>query len=295
MTEAKKPVAKLIKEVTPTPVMAQKVESKVEAEKKTEPKSAKPEMEPIKLTTATKITISRIVLVPIIMFFYLCGSPSGLFPESTFLIRFGKLIALLLFGVAAVTDWLDGHIARKHNEVTDMGKMLDPIADKILTLVGFVLIAIDYDVIKYSSYSGDGFLPAWFAVFALFIAFGRDYVINGLRFVAAEKGISIAADKYGKAKSLLQYCAIGLFMIYAFDAVQPESIFLMIGTGDMFLKIYQFTALFALSLATVLSVFSACNYLYQYRETYLGQRDKKDWGETKEERGEKLRVEGGGE
>jgi len=228
-----------------------------------------------KFTLATKITFARILVVPIIIFFYLCGGHWGLFPNSSFLVRYGKLIALLLFGIAAISDTIDGYIARKYNQVTDLGKMLDPIADKILTLAGFVLIVLDYDVIRYSSFQGDGFLPVWFAVIALFVALGRDYIINGLRFIAVEKDVTIAADKLGKAKSFIQYCAIGLFMIYAWDAVQPSS---LIGTG-MFMEVYQFTALFALALATILTVVSAVNYMYQYRELYLGKREKKDWGE----------------
>lgn len=229
------------------------------------------------ITTATKITMARILMVPVVIFFYLCGGAWGIFPEASFLLRYGKLIALLLFVIAAATDWLDGHIARKYNQVSDMGKMLDPIADKILTLAGFVLIILDYDIIKYSNFYGDGFLPVWFAVLAVFLAFGRDYIINALRFVAIEKGVTIAADRYGKAKSIMQYVAIVLFMVYAFDACQPDS-FIGIGT---FHDIYKFVALFALMLATVLTVVSACNYLYQHRELYLGKRDKKEWGGKK--------------
>jgi len=248
------------------------------AVEKTEEKTAVTEVviQKTQITLATKITLFRILVVPIIIFFYLCGGAWGIFQNSSFLIRYGKLIALLLFGIAAISDTVDGYIARKYNQVTDIGKMLDPIADKILTLAGFILIALDFDVMKYGTY-GDGFLPVWFAVLAIFIAFARDHIVNGLRFVAIEKGVTIAADRYGKAKSLIQYVAIGLFMIYAFDAVQPES-YIGFGTGT-FLDIYQFTALFALALATVLTMVSAANYLYQYRELYLGKREKKDWGE----------------
>lgn len=243
------------------------------SEKVTETAEPKTEAKPIIITTATKITLSRIAILPVILFFYLCGGVGGIIPGATFLIRYGKLIALVLFVLAAATDWLDGYIARKYNQVSDMGKMLDPIADKMLTLVGFILIAIDFDVIT-NGFQGDGFLPVWFAVLALFVAFGRDYVINGLRFVAAEKGVSIAADKYGKAKSVFQYIAISMFMFYGFDAVINNVVFGL----DTILTIYEFATLFALSIATVLSIVSAGNYLYQYRQLYLGNKTKKDWG-----------------
>jgi CDP-diacylglycerol--glycerol-3-phosphate 3-phosphatidyltransferase len=226
-----------------------------------------------KITTATKITLMRVLILPIIIFFYLTGGEGGIIPEATILIRFGKLIALVLFVLAAATDWLDGYVARKYNQVSDMGKMLDPIADKMLTLAGFVLIAVDFDVIT-DGFRGDGFLPVWFAVIVLFVAFGRDIIINGLRFVAAQKGVDIAADKYGKAKSILQYIALSMFMFYAFDAVNTNPI---LGMGT-FLQIFEFATLFALSLATALSVVSAANYLFRYSDLYLGGKPKQDLG-----------------
>ena len=226
-----------------------------------------------KITTATKITLSRIAILPIILFFYL----SGTFINASFFVLYGRLIALILFVIAAATDWLDGYIARKHNQVTDMGKMLDPIADKVLTLAGFLLIATDIELVSSFRPSGSFLpMPIWFAVLALFIAFGRDIIINGLRFVAAEKGVKIAADKFGKAKSVAQYVAISLLMFYGFASVNN---FFGINPVGTIVSIYEFTSLFALALATILTLVSAGNYLYQYRELYLGKREKKDWGE----------------
>lgn len=245
---------------------------------------AKPEVQTAdKMTLATKITLSRIFIIPVIIFLYLAGGPSGLFPDVAFIRDYAKLIALLLFGIAAMTDWLDGYVARKRNEVSAVGKMLDPIADKILTVAGFLLIATDVDIItsgftanSVNASFGFGFLPIWFAVVVLFVALGRDYIINGLRAVAAGKGVTIAADKYGKAKSLLQYISIGLLMIYAFCSGIDLELF----RNGTFLDIYQFVAIFGLALATVLSIYSAVNYMYKYRETYLGKREpKKSWEE----------------
>jgi len=212
------------------------------------------------MTTATKITLVRISLLPFIMFFYLSG---GIFAEPFFILN-GKLIALILFVIAAATDWLDGWVARKFNQISDMGKLLDPIADKMVTTLGFILIATDFDIV------GD-FLPVWFAVLAVFVAIGRDIIINALRLIAVEKKVTIAADASGKIKSVMQFIAIALFMFYAYDYVN-----MVLGSGIVF-DIYQYVCMFALALATALSIYSGAHYLIKYKEVFAGKQtqDKK--------------------
>lgn len=203
------------------------------------------------MTTATKITIARIAFLPLILFFYLSAS----FINEPFFILNGKLIALILFVVAATTDWLDGWVARKFNQISDMGKFLDPIADKMLTTLGFILVATDFDVV------GE-LLPLWFAVLAVFVAVGRDIVINALRLIAVEKGVTIAADKSGKIKSAMQFVAISMLMFYAVDFVNG-----WLGL-DLVFDIFGYVTLFALSLATVLSVYSGGHYLVKYKDVF---------------------------
>jgi CDP-diacylglycerol--glycerol-3-phosphate 3-phosphatidyltransferase len=107
-------------------------------------------------------------------------------------------VALLLFVVATVTDWLDGYLARRLNQITDLGKLLDPLADKIL-----VTAALFYLVYHDS-------LPLWMAV----VMVARDFLITGLRTIAASKGVLIPADRAGKHKTVSQFAAIITALVY---------------------------------------------------------------------------------
>lgn len=128
-----------------------------------------------------KLTIMRVVLVP---FFIVC------------LLYWNKYAALAIFIVASLTDWFDGRIARKYNLVSNFGKFLDPLADKLLVtsaLVCFVQL---------------GQLPAWVAI----IVIGRDLAVDGLRMMAASKNIVMAAGWSGKIKTAVTMVAICLMM-----------------------------------------------------------------------------------
>ena len=106
--------------------------------------------------------------------------------------------ALFLVIFAAITDFADGHIARKYNLVTNFGKFIDPVADKLLTLSAMVML------------SWHGLLPAWIVVVILF----RELSVDGLRLVAVEQGKVIAAGKLGKIKTVLQIVLIIAHMVY---------------------------------------------------------------------------------
>lgn len=127
-----------------------------------------------------KITISRIIMTPLIMVLYLIPS-----------IPYGKFIATLVFIIASATDFLDGYLARKNNQVTSTGKFLDPIADKLLVMAGILIIIVD------------SILPIYVYIIICALVFARDYLVNSLRQVASTKGIVIAADKSGKIKTVL--------------------------------------------------------------------------------------------
>ena len=132
-----------------------------------------------------KLTILRIILVPfIILCFYL--------PRS-----WGMWVAVVLFIAAAVTDTVDGRYARAHGMVTDFGKFMDPIADKLLVTSVLVML------------TAQGKVPA--VVSILFIA--REFVISGLRLVAAGKGVVLAAGNLGKIKTTLQDIALPFLMV----------------------------------------------------------------------------------
>jgi CDP-diacylglycerol--glycerol-3-phosphate 3-phosphatidyltransferase len=197
------------------------------------------------LNAATSVTLVRFALIPVIVLFYFLGHFDVLIS--------GKLIAMILFIVAAFTDFLDGWIARKFNQITDLGKLLDPIADKTLTFVGFVLIFTDTNLLGvYNLY------PVWFAFIIFFIATFRDFITNALRQFAALKNHVIAADIYAKIKSFLQFIGISLAMFYAFYIVGLENF------GGTFESILRWATWIFLSASAVLSIMSGISYVTQF-------------------------------
>ena len=128
------------------------------------------------MTTASRITLLRVVLIPLYMvFMYLSGGNAGIW----------MWLALAVFIIASLTDFVDGHIARKYNQVSDFGKFLDPLADKLLVIAAM------------SMFCEWGAFPAW----ALMIVLTREFAVSGLRMVAGPKGKVIAAGKSGKFKT----------------------------------------------------------------------------------------------
>ena len=128
------------------------------------------------MTTATKITLVRVILIP---FFLLCMYLVG--PLGTVM----QYVALAIFAIASLTDLVDGKIARKYHQVTDFGKFLDPLADKLLTIAAMCI------------YCEWGVFPAW----ALMIVLTREFAVTGLRLIAVQKGTVIAAGWSGKVKT----------------------------------------------------------------------------------------------
>jgi CDP-diacylglycerol--glycerol-3-phosphate 3-phosphatidyltransferase len=130
------------------------------------------------------ITLSRLVMTAVFVVAASVGNAAG------------NVLALVMFVLAALSDWLDGYLARKLGLVTPLGKLLDPLADKILVCTGYVF------------FTGCGLCPLW----ATAIIIGREFLVTGLRQIAVEKGEVLAADNLGKWKTGLQlaYCITGL-------------------------------------------------------------------------------------
>ena len=141
------------------------------------------------MTTASKITLVRVFMIPLVMIaMYLSKGVSGLW----------MWVSLGLFVIASVTDFIDGQIARKCNQVSDFGKFLDPLADKLLT-IAVMTVFCEW-----------GRFPAW----ALMIVLTREFAVTGLRLVAAPKGRVIAAAWSGKVKTastMIGLCAVLVF------------------------------------------------------------------------------------
>ncbi len=153
------------------------------------------------MNLSNKLTISRVVFIPFVvaLMFRLPEYIWGATQYNDFQIRYGMGIALFLFILASLTDFFDGHLARKNSWVTNFGKFLDPIADKLLVLS--ILIA----------FTGKNYITALIPILTL----ARDFVVTGLRLLAAEQNVVIAANKGGKVKTFVQMLAIIATFVYA--------------------------------------------------------------------------------
>lgn len=138
------------------------------------------------MNLANKLTTIRIFLVPIFLVFIAVKD-----------IPYGKVIATAVFIIAALTDKLDGYIARSRNQVTRFGKFMDPLADKLLVTAALISL-VDFHL-----------LQAWIAV----IIIAREFAVTGLRSIAAAEGIVIAASWWGKIKTVIQIIAIILALV----------------------------------------------------------------------------------
>ncbi|HIW01361.1 MAG TPA: CDP-diacylglycerol--glycerol-3-phosphate 3-phosphatidyltransferase [Candidatus Desulfovibrio intestinipullorum] len=177
------------------------------------------------LTLATKITLLRIVLIPLVLLLLYFENPTNC------------ILAAIAFGVAGITDWMDGYVARHHGMVTNMGKFLDPLADKLL-ICGVLIMLVEL-----------GWAPAWVVI----IIVSRELVITGLRTIAIDEGIVMAADRYGKLKTVLQIAAIiPLIIHYRFLGL------------DM-----HFWGTIILYLSMFMAIFSCINYFRQFRRKFL--------------------------
>ena len=172
------------------------------------------------------ITVSRILLIPVFVLVFLEPTPSR------------SLAAAAIFGVAALTDAVDGYIARRWGQITQLGKLLDPIADKLLVLTALFLL-VDQDMVE-----------AWIAI----VLAGRELAVTGLRGVAAREGIVLAAEATGKLKMAAQVVAILLLIL---DEAGPSMLNLH-AWGTVVLLV-----------SLVLSLVSAAQYIRQFVTSVL--------------------------
>lgn len=179
---------------------------------------------------ANNLTLARIGVVPLLVILLY-------FPGRT-----TCLIAMLLFIVASLTDIVDGMVARRRNLVTTLGKFLDPLADKLL--IGSLLIML----------TKLGWVEAWVAV----VIVGREIAVTGLRAVAADMGVIIAADRFGKLKTILQMLALcPLVLHFPWYGLDPNPL------GNVLLYA-----------ALVLTLVSGCNYFYGFGKRVIGSRPR---------------------
>ena len=172
-----------------------------------------------------KLTLLRVCMIPLFMIFALIENTPC------------QLIAVLVFLVASLTDYLDGYIARKCNLVTDFGKFMDPIADKLLVMSAMVILV------------SQNRMPAWVCVVML----AREFIISGFRLVAAGKGTVIAAGMTGKIKTVTQMIAI--VMLFLFSNAT--------GGGSGF---FYFISNLVLYVSAIMSIVSCVEYVWNNRE-----------------------------
>lgn len=166
-----------------------------------------------------KITLGRVFMIPLFLILYLSSIP------------YGDYIAAIIFLIASLTDFLDGYIARKHNLITNFGKFIDPLADKLLVVSALICFV------------ERGVIFSWIVI----IIIAREFIISGLRLVAANNGIVIAASPWGKFKTVAQMIMCVL-LIFNFDIL----IF------NILEQIFIYASL-------ILTVISLIDYMYKNR------------------------------
>lgn len=149
------------------------------------------------------LTVARIVLVPLLVVVLLTPAAENIFGISSY------ALAIIIFLVASFTDILDGHLARRRNQVSNLGKLLDPIADKLLVSAALIVLVEKH------------LAPAWVVVIIL----GREFIITGLRSIAAADGVVIQAQKSGKIKMWAQCVAIVALLVAGANGNPPVSNF----------------------------------------------------------------------
>ncbi len=181
------------------------------------------------MNTANKITILRIILVPIFMALMLVDNDAS------------RMWALAIFVIASFSDWLDGYIARNYNQVSNFGKFMDPLADKILTTAAFLaLMELE---------------RLWLGSVAIMLILTREFMVAGLRMNASTNGTVIAASMFGKVKTVVQMIAIIASIALTHSVFPAETAILM-------------TNIFVWA-STVVTVISGIDYLWKNRQVFL--------------------------
>ncbi|MBG0763041.1 CDP-diacylglycerol--glycerol-3-phosphate 3-phosphatidyltransferase [Acholeplasma laidlawii] len=192
------------------------------------------------MTTANKLTILRILLIPVmIIVLYI----DALVIDTAFLnMTVQQIIFAVLFILASLTDFLDGYIARKYNQITTFGKFLDPIADKVLVFTALLYLMVQ--------------MPDRVAIWGVMVIIVREFLVTGVRLIAVEHGKVIAASHLGKYKTLTTMLAIIMFLFndVGLTLIHPNLVWVT--------NIVYYIAIF-------FTVWSGFDYLYKNREIIL--------------------------
>lgn len=184
------------------------------------------------MNLANKLTIIRIFLVPIFLIFIAVKD-----------IPYGTTLATLVFVIAALTDKLDGYIARSRNQITNFGKFMDPLADKLLVTAALISL-VEFHII-----------PSWAAI----IIIAREFAVTGLRTVAASDGVVIAASWWGKLKTVIQIIAI-ILLLLKFNIQSQNEFANIISNTTLLNNLFNFLPELFLYLAVIITIISGIDY-----------------------------------
>ncbi len=180
-----------------------------------------------------KLTFIRLVLAVPFIFYLQESNGNSLY----------RLIAFTIFVMASFTDWLDGYIARRYNLITDLGKIIDPLADKILVISALVVfVKLDY-------------IPAWMSI----VIIAREFLISGIRTIAAAKGEVIPAGMLGKYKTTTQMIVILIMLFFGIGKTE--------NTMKMWKEIYFYLSM----VPVILTVWSGWEYSVKAKHYFLGE------------------------
>lgn len=192
-----------------------------------------------------KLTIARIILIPVFLVFLVIAPLSNLLGDIA-----TRLVAAAIFGLISLTDMFDGKIARKRNQITDFGKFLDPLADKMLVVSAFLALLVYQPETR----------P--YLVWATVIVVFREFAVTGLRLLVAGKdNIVVAASKLGKLKTVTQITCILTLLL--------EPVFF--GTWSSFFATYRPLSYLTMLAMTVMTLWSGLDYFKSFR-SYLDPR-----------------------
>lgn len=190
-----------------------------------------------------KLTISRLILVLVFAFFAFPFPEYEIFSGAFFTGHYRNFVALIVYIVASLTDALDGHIARKNNLVTNFGKFLDPIADKLLVTAALLALMTISDVY----------------LWATLIILAREFIVSAIRMISASKGVVIPAGIMGKLKMIFQTIAIIALLV---GGIVPEGWAL---GGILLADVVYLIGNVVLFVAVILTIVSGAQYVYNSR------------------------------
>jgi CDP-diacylglycerol--glycerol-3-phosphate 3-phosphatidyltransferase len=199
------------------------------------------------MNVPNSLTVGRIVIVFIFLLLANISESLCISADAVYIIR---VVAYILAIIAGITDVLDGYIARKYNQVTDFGALMDPLADKVFVTAA-MLMMVEFKL-----------MPAWIAV----VVITREFLVTGLRMLAIQKGEVISADRWGKLKTALQMLMLalaGASWINLFDL-----------RHDVFFGIKLWTVwIFFLWGIVIVTIMSGMGYFIRHRNLYMNQKE----------------------